>query len=589
MKAKEISNQSTLTDQDELIGLVYEAVLEPALWPQLLEQMNLYLNAIPEPFESGSDESISQQKNDHDALKSHFKRAAKIQQKVSQLESIADALSHVLNRLPIGVMLVRRDASVIVSNQLATDIVETGKHLSIQHGQLLASSSVRTRQLHGLIRDSFMTNSSISEQDEKSMLNIGTSEQETLVWVTTSASLHSSMEHGEKLAAVFMHSAKMQREVPLTLFITKFHLSKGESRLIKVMLNGCHTLNEAAEHLSVSKHTARSQIKSIFSKTGCNSQNELIKRILISPAAMISDQNKDVVINHKNIRGHQYNNEYLSMHLHDGRRLVWKEFGLPDGKPVMVFHSLTGAHPDYHAASEKGLRLIVPERPGAHGSDPLHGRNILDWADDVQQLADHLEFETFSLIGYSAGSPYALACIDKIPHRVRNISLVSAMAPVRSEDDLIGMIPLNYTAMRLGHKSPDLMVDFMKVFLKELEQNPDSYFTNVADHQPDTDRAVLLEEKTKAQFMLAFQSAAKENFQQMCDEITLCASDWPIDLSRFQGQISIWHGLDDPLVPVAMSKRIAAMAVDPKLYFIEGSGNYLTYSHWDKILLELEA
>jgi len=584
----ERENQSTFQDQDELIGLVYEAVLTPALWSQLLDQMNHYLNVMPERFESARDESMQHHKQGYSVLESHFKRAVKIQKKVSQLESITYILSDVLNRLQLGVILVRRDATVIVSNQLALDVIEVSKHFSIQHGRLLANSTIRTRQLHGLIRDSFMSHSSMTDQDETNMMNIGAAGHETSVWVTASASLDSKLQQGDALAAVFMHSAKMQREVPLTAFITKFHLSPAESRLIKAMLNGCHTLNEAAEYLEISKHTARAQMKSIFRKTDCNSQTELIKKILISPSAMISDQDQDGVVHHKHLRLDQYHHEYLSMHLHDGRRLVWKEFGLPNGKPVMVFHSLTGAHPNYHSASDMGLRLIVPERPGAHGSDPLHGRTILDWPEDVKQLADYLGLEQFSLLGYSAGTPYALACVDKIAHRIEQIALVSCMAPVRTESDLKGMLPLNHTVMRLAQKSPDLMVDFMNVLLKDLEQNPASYFINVADHQPDTDKAVLSDEKTKNQFMQAFQAAAKENFQQLCDEIVLCASNWSVELNRFDGQVSIWHGLDDPLVPVAMGKRIAAMVENPALYFFPDTGNYLIYSHWEEILSEFK-
>ncbi len=253
----------------------------------------------------------------------------------------------------------------------------------------------------------------------------------------------------------------------------------------------------------------------------------------------------------------------------------------------MVFHSLTGTHPDYGIAGEKGVRLIVPERPGSHGSDPLPGRTFLDWAEDVRQLADDLRFETFSLVGFSAGTPYVLACAEQIPERIAHITLVSCMAPVRSLDDLSGMIPLNHTAMRLGHRSPELLAEFMSVFLNDLEQDSNSYFDRVAEHQPATDIAVLEHLQTKEYFLQSFQDAAKENFHTLCDEIILCAADWPLDLSRYTGHTSIWHGLDDPLVPISMGRRIAAMLHEPNIHFVEHQGNYLIYGQWDAILSEL--
>jgi len=277
----------------------------------------------------------------------------------------------------------------------------------------------------------------------------------------------------------------------------------------------------------------------------------------------------------------------LVMRLHDGRRLSWHEYGDPNGKPVMVFHSLTGTHPDYNIAKAMGVRLIVPERPGSNGSDPLPGRSFMDWPEDVRQLADYLQFDTFSVVGFSAGTPYVLACAECMPERIERISLVACMAPVRSTLDLSGMMPLNHTIMRLAHRSPELLGEFMSVFLHDLEQDSSRYFDRVAEYQPRADIAVLEHQDMKGHFLQSFQAAAKENFQLLCDEISLCAADWPLELSGYRGWASVWHGQQDPLVPISMGERIASMLNKPNVHIVENEGNYLVYSHWDEILSEL--
>jgi pimeloyl-ACP methyl ester carboxylesterase/DNA-binding NarL/FixJ family response regulator len=579
MTQSETGRQSTAPDQDELVGLVYDAVLEPALWPQLLEHMGHYLNALPA---SGDDGMAVLDGQAHDALASHFRRAVKIQQKVSRLESLSQAFSGILNRLPIGVILVRQNAMAIARNQLASDVLDETGHMHFKQGKLQANSIAATRQLHALIRDSFL-----AQHKQPESMSIGPAGGETTVWVTCSSAIDSRLNAGEALAAVFVHSAKIQRQIPLAAFAEQYHLSRAESRLASVMLNGCHTLNEAAEHLGVSKNTVRSQIKAIFSKTGTGSQTELIKKILTSPSAMIYSPARSVGLSPVREHGRDRRNEPQAIHLHDGRRLEWREHGAPDGMPVMVFHSLTGAHPDYSIARAMNIRLIVPERPGAHGSDPLPGRSFLDWPDDVRQLADALDIKRFSLIGFSAGTPYALACASEIRERINGMALVSCMAPVRAEEDLEGMIPLNHTAMRLGHQSPELLAGFMDIFLKDLEQDSSSYFNAVAKHQPDHDHAVLERQEIMDHFLLAFQQAAKENFQQLCDEIILCAADWPLDLSRYSGHVSMWHGQEDPLVPIRMGRRIADELKNPDIHFLANEGNYLVYSHWREILSAL--
>jgi len=442
---------------------------------------------------------------------------------------------------------------------------------------VMANSLAHTRDLHGLIRESRAT-----EHDEPMNMSLGSDGDLTSVWVAASSSIHASLQAGETLAAVFIHSPKYQRQVPLAAFAEKYQLSPAETRLAKTMLNGCHTLNDAAAHLGVSKHTVRAQMKTIFSKTGTGSQIELMKKMLTDPSAFITAHASQTVRKQGDV-------EPLSMCLCDGRRLSWHEFGDPKGKPVMVFHSLTGMHPDYSIATSMRVRLIVPERPGSHGSDPLPGRNFMDWPDDVQQLADYLQLDTFSLLGYSAGTPYVLACAECIPERIERISLVGCMAPVRSLDDLNGMIPLNHTAMRLAHRSPKLLAEFMSVFLNDLEQDSSSYFDLVAEYQPSSDISVLDDADVKRHLLASLQDAARENFQLLCDEITLCASDWPINISQYQGSVTIWHGQADPLVPISMAQRIVAILDKPNVHFIENEGNYLIYGRWREILSELVA
>ncbi len=586
MEATPAGNHTNSPDYN-LTGLIYDAVLNASLWPQLLEKMASHLNMPPSINGVISGHS-------HDVLSDHFKRAVQIQQKISEQETLSDAFSRILNQLPIGIILVHRDASVVASNQLADDILKKTGHLLIQQGRLQINSTTHTKELHKLIRKSFF-----SEQAEPITISIGQAGEETSIWVTASGSHHADLHHADlhntdlhntdlhntgMLAAVFIHSPHLQHKIPLAAFAAKYQLSRAETQLAETLLSDCHTLNNAAEHLGVSKHTVRAQIKSIFSKTGCSSQVELIKKILTSPSTLIYAQRKsDRLTEYKKYR----DGDDRCMRLYDGRKLAWKEFGNHEGKPVIVFHSLTGTHPDYSLAKAMGIRLIVPERPGSYGSDPLPDRSFMDWPGDVKQLLNHLALDTVSIVSFSAGTPYALACAAKIPEHIDNMVLVNCMAPIRSLQDLDGMLPLNRTAMSLAYQSPTLFIDFMRVFLDDLKQDSASYFRNISEHQPSNDIAILADQSVQEHFMRSFQTAAKENFQQLCEEISLCASNWPIELSHYNKPVSIWHGTADPLVPLPMGQRIAEQLRKPVTHFIEGEGNYLIFNYWQAILTEL--
>jgi pimeloyl-ACP methyl ester carboxylesterase len=85
--------------------------------------------------------------------------------------------------------------------------------------------------------------------------------------------------------------------------------------------------------------------------------------------------------------------------------------------------------PNPFTTAEFGVRLITADRPGYGRSDPQPGRGILSWTADVEALAGSLGIQEFSVMGHSSGGPYALACADAMPDRVK-LSAVTEGADV---------------------------------------------------------------------------------------------------------------------------------------------------------------
>ena len=122
------------------------------------------------------------------------------------------------------------------------------------------------------------------------------------------------------------------------------------------------------------------------------------------------------------------------MKLRDGRFLGYTEYGVPDGHPILFFHGLAGgARLDavylHQAAVRNHCRLIGIDRPGVGLSSMDSHRTILSWADDVEAFAENLNIQQFSIIGHSAGAPFAAACAYKIPSRLTGVAIVAGMGP----------------------------------------------------------------------------------------------------------------------------------------------------------------
>ncbi len=92
-----------------------------------------------------------------------------------------------------------------------------------------------------------------------------------------------------------------------------------------------------------------------------------------------------------------------------GRKLEVREYGDPRGHPAFFFHGLIGSHhqASYVAdeAKRAGLRLIAPNRPGVGESQFVERKTPLEAVPDVEELAEALRLDEFSVIGISGGAP----------------------------------------------------------------------------------------------------------------------------------------------------------------------------------------
>jgi pimeloyl-ACP methyl ester carboxylesterase len=141
-----------------------------------------------------------------------------------------------------------------------------------------------------------------------------------------------------------------------------------------------------------------------------------------------------------------------SVDVSDERALGYREFGDPNGQPVVTCHgglvcSLDVA-PFHDAARELGVRIISPDRPGIALSDPASGRTTADWADDVCALIDALGVARTAVLGWSMGGQYALACAARIEDRVTRTVVIAGAVPL---DDDTAFAELNSMDRRFTH------------------------------------------------------------------------------------------------------------------------------------------
>ncbi len=284
------------------------------------------------------------------------------------------------------------------------------------------------------------------------------------------------------------------------------------------------------------------------------------------------------------------NSESTIFRLKDGRRLGFIEYGDSKGKPVFFFHGWPGSRysgkETDKAAKKIGVRVISADRPGIGLSDYKENRKLLDWPDDVVELADYLKIKKFSVIGVSGGGPYVAICAYKIPERIVKAGIVVGLAPVNIKGNLDGMSFQGRVGWANYHRFPTLR---MLASLGAAIQF--KYFTKLGSliaFPTKQDRELYNNAvKNKAGEESGVEEAFRQGIKGSSTELRVYTDDWGFDLKDIETKTYLWYGAKDKCVSLNMAKYYESKIPNSKL-FIDPEGVHLSrYNFEDRILKTL--
>ncbi|KAI1756741.1 alpha/beta hydrolase fold protein [Xylaria castorea] len=120
--------------------------------------------------------------------------------------------------------------------------------------------------------------------------------------------------------------------------------------------------------------------------------------------------------------------------LPDGRALSYAQYGLLTGPAIFYVHGLPGSRIEGALFDAPAItpraRIIAVDRPGYGLSSPQPNRTILDHAKDIDHLAQHLNLDSYAVLGISGGGPYALACAAALPaDKLKAVCIICGLGP----------------------------------------------------------------------------------------------------------------------------------------------------------------
>ena len=282
-----------------------------------------------------------------------------------------------------------------------------------------------------------------------------------------------------------------------------------------------------------------------------------------------------------------------SLQVATGRRLGFAEFGPADGRALVWLHGTPGArrqipHEARLLAERDGLRIVGIDRPGIGSSSPHLYDRILDFATDLEVVADRLGIDELAVIGLSGGGPYALAAGAAMPDRVKAIGVLGGVAPTVGPEAIDGGL------VSVGrHLAPLISVARVPIGLgltaavrlvKPLASPGIDLFARLS---PAGDRALLGRPEFKAMFLDDLLNGSRKQLSAPLADVLLFCRDWGFRASELQVPVHWWHGDADHIIPFGHGEHMARLIPGARLHVLPGESHLAGLGVGEIILVTL--
>ena len=619
-------------DIHQIVDLIYEAAIEPGKWPDLLgalaefvESSNEDIIEFSEVADSShqigsdiSDLSKSETVSISDTLKkitspdntvntdspavetsvrqtnqlllNHFTRAIKIAKRLIDVEEQNEVVLNLLNHLPIALFVIDKNMQILETNNQADQIISDNKYLRSINGQIHTTVKNNSEKLHKSINKA-IGHSPTGSYGHAISIEDYSEEGNDLMLFITPISCDEILEIPR--VALFVSQRKTQPVVLPPQIASLYGLTGKEIEITAFLVQG-FSIKEIATSTDVTVHTVRSQVKSIFSKTNTSRQAELVSLVLTGPGPIVSagrekyggDDSSPKLI----FKGKLLPDQPKFILLSDGRRMAYGEYGDPAGTPLFFCHSMFGSRLELafnacEEASSRGVRVIVPDRPGYGCSDVNHEGSFIKWAEDLKELANFLEIDRFSIAGYSLGGLFALACAYKLSSRVQRLIMISSGLVAETKTDFEQILPVFRFNLKLARNAPPIYRLFSSIMRKSFFSNPEKFLDQMSNKLDGEDREVFQLPGFRQMLLSNFTESWRQGSAASSRELTNAVNPyWGFDINDVKAPIDLWHGDCDQNIPSCLGIRFAEHLSQTNVYIQQGKGHFIFFTHWPKIL-----
>lgn len=216
----------------------------------------------------------------------HLERAIIIHARLGKLESERALYAGAVEQMSVGCIILDKNGRVLNCNEMAAKLIAEKDGLLRLNDSLQLPSREQTNELKRLIADVLAHQregvpavvQAIRVRRPSGLSDLGLIIRPVPV---------TARSEGQSLpsVAIFVSDPEQASEAPTQVIARLFGFTPAEASLAMLLVNGL-TLDETATELNISRNTARTHLRSVFSKTGVGRQTMLVRLILKSVATL---------------------------------------------------------------------------------------------------------------------------------------------------------------------------------------------------------------------------------------------------------------------------------------------------------------
>ena len=235
----------------------------------------------------------------------------------------------------------------------------------------------------------------------------------------------------------------------------------------------------------------------------------------------------------------------------DKRQVAYCEYGDPQGTPVFYFHGTPGSRYEPalgdRAGKEYGYRIIALDRPGMGRSDYVKERKLLDWPQDVKEIAKQLGISRFGAIGASGGGAYVLACSYAIPEQLEFSAVMGSWGPVAAEPKLWEeMAPLDRFLGKLSQSASWIFyVPFSFLGYAAKRISPQDFMKMLESSMSEADKRLVADEEIARFYADDVAEGFRQGVRGPADDAIVLYRDWGFSVEEIEIEVHLFHGEED--------------------------------------------